>query len=71
MIACSAAVAAIDVLLSYWVIPWVDRQDWAITRHGSVGFVIYFIMVFFTFIAFVALIAYFFSQSSYPSDEWD
>ena len=70
VIICGVIVAAIDTLLSCWVIPWVDRQEWAVTRYGSVGYVVFFVMVFFTFIAFVALVAYYFSRQSYPSDEW-
>ena len=70
VIVCSVTVAAIDTLLSCLLIPWIDRQDWAMTRYGSVGYVVYFVMVFFTFIAFLAMTAYYFSSSSYPSDEW-
>ena len=70
MIICGVIVAAIDMLLSFRVIPWVDGQDWAATRFGSVGYVVFFVMVFFTFIAFLALVAYYFSRQSYPSDEW-
>ena len=63
-------VASVDTVLFCWVIPWVDRQDWAVTRHGSVGYVVFFAMVFSTFIAFLASVAYYFSLSSYPSDGW-
>ena len=70
VVICSILVLTIDTWLLCWLIPWVDNQGWAITRFGSVGYVIYFTMIFFTFIVFLALVAYFFSRSSYPSDKW-
>jgi hypothetical protein len=69
-VACSALVVVIDIWLSFWLIPWVDRQDWARTNYGSVGFALFFLMVFFTFLAVMVLISFYFSRSSYPADKW-
>lgn len=65
-----AVLLAIDTYLSVWLIPWVSRQDWAITHHGNVGYVIFFFMILFTFLTLIALVAYLLSRSSYPADNW-
>ncbi|UCE92247.1 MAG: hypothetical protein JSV90_03690 [Methanobacteriota archaeon] len=66
----AVAVAVIDLYLYLWLIPWVDSQEWARTDYGSVGYALFFIMVSFTFVTFVASVAFFFSGSSYPADKW-
>lgn len=69
--ACFAVVVALaDAIMYLYVIPWVDDQEWSMTHFGSVGFALSFIVAMFTFLACVAMIAFIFSRSSYPSDRW-
>ncbi len=70
VVACSILILLTDIWLSFWLMRWVSRQEWSTTVYGDVGYALSFIMVFFTFAASLALIAYFFSRSSYPSDRW-
>ena len=71
MVGCFATIViVIDAILFFLVIPWVDSQDWSKTQYGSVGFAVFFVMVLFTFVSFVALVAFFFSSSSYAADNW-
>ena len=63
-------VVVVDALLYFLAIPWVDGQDWSKTHYGSVGFALFFVMVLFTFLSSVALAAFYFSSSSYPTDKW-
>lgn len=68
--ACAIVVSAIDSWLILWLIPWVDRQEWARTLHGDVGYALFFVMVLFTVMVSIALVAFLFSRSSYASDKW-
>ncbi|UCE45296.1 MAG: hypothetical protein JSU93_08025 [Methanobacteriota archaeon] len=70
VVVCGIMVLAIDAWLYLWLIPWIDSQEWARTQYGSVGYAVFFIMTLFTFLASLALAAYYFSRSSYPSDKW-
>ena len=67
---CGIMVLAIDAWLSLWLIPWIDSQEWARTQYGNVGYAVFFIMTLFTFLSSLAMVAYYFSRSSYTSDKW-
>lgn len=67
---CAVAVSVIDSCLIIWLIPWVDRQEWARTVHGDVGYALFFIMILSTILVSIALVAFLFSRSSYASDKW-
>jgi len=64
------AILVVDAAMIVLLIPWVDKQDWSVTRFGTIGYVIFYFVVFFTFIASLALVGYYFSRSSYASDKW-
>jgi len=66
----SIAIFVFDAAIINFLIPWVDRQSWSITRFGTMGYVVFFFTVLFTFIASLILVAYYFGRSSYPSDKW-
>lgn len=64
-----AVMAVLDFVSYIWLVPWADEMTKNPTM--SLGFMLTILVVFCNFVVSIALVAFVFSEQSYPSETWE
>ncbi|MGD9962963.1 MAG: hypothetical protein AB7S97_03595 [Thermoplasmata archaeon] len=64
-----AVMAVLDYVSYMWLVPWADEMTKNPTM--SLGFMLTILVVFCNFVVSIALVAFVFSEQSYPSEKWE